>query len=202
MTNTSPQPTKIEMSGLPGYQECDECGAYHDGDADNTAWVCHEYLEDGDKVLCAECDGKLTDAQRVQCASDGCECCGEVVCEGCDKVFHADNLYTHSWGCVRLCEACAMEGGEPQCPREHREGDCDWCIAKWAEIDGEACNVCKKREPENDLVDVITATGCERWCEECAADKCVECGAKDAKHHPDDDGRGEPYCERCMAKFE
>jgi hypothetical protein len=58
-----------------------------------------------------------------------------------------------------------MADGEPQCPRKHREEDCDWCVEKWKEIDGESvcprccvteipegsdelCPPCRKEEDE------------------------------------------------------
>ena len=85
---------------------------------------------------CEMCDSKLTDAQRVQCASGGCEDCNNVVCEACEKVFSENELYTHPFGCVRLCEGCATtESGEPHCPRTHETDPCEWCVAKWEEID-------------------------------------------------------------------
>lgn len=58
-----------------GFQRCDgeSCEHYRWGDDGN--WNCHEGLDD--KVLCPDCDGKLTDEQKVKCADAGCDVCDE-----------------------------------------------------------------------------------------------------------------------------
>lgn len=75
--------TKQEMSGLPGFQECDGCGAYHDGDTDNVGWNCHEYLPGGDKVLCQLCESRLTGEELRACREGGCDACNDGWAEEC-----------------------------------------------------------------------------------------------------------------------
>jgi hypothetical protein len=59
-----------------GFQQCegDECEHYRWGDEGH--WTCH----DGgiDKVLCPECEGKLTAEQKERC---GCDQCADEVAE-------------------------------------------------------------------------------------------------------------------------
>lgn len=57
-------------------------------------------------------------------------------CENCDH--QGDDVITHTFGCIALCDKCGMKSGEPHCSKKHNESDpCDWCVAKWEEIDEE-----------------------------------------------------------------
>ena len=59
-------------------------------------------------------------------------------CEGCKKRFAKDDLLVHSFGCVELCEKCAYNNGDPQCPNpktNHEDSDCEMCSKWWEEIE-------------------------------------------------------------------
>lgn len=59
----------------------------------------------------------------------------ETECESCGTTH---DVIVHDFGCVALCETCSMEDGVPHCPRTSRSGEaenCDWCVAKWEELD-------------------------------------------------------------------
>ena len=81
-----------------------------------------------------ECDNCCLPKREENDEDD--EVCSCDKCESCDVNVGYDNIIQHDFGCVALCEECSIRDGEPQCPRKHREGDCDWCIDKWNEIDG------------------------------------------------------------------
>lgn len=83
-----------------GFQRCegDECEHYRWGDEGN--WVCHEGL--GDKVMCPECDAKVTPEQRKKCGCD--DCVVEPVDYKCRAEFPHD--------ITRVREAWKKEGVE------------------------------------------------------------------------------------------
>jgi hypothetical protein len=138
--------TKQEMSGLPGFQECDECGDYHDGDADNTMWNCHEYLPGGDKVLCQLCESRLTGEELRACREGGCDACNDGWAEECCQCHEVLDVFTGRmyWDPVgALCRRCFAYVVPSPC-----RGSCDECCDAIAEGKTPDPAECELNRPE------------------------------------------------------
>ena len=81
-----------------------------------------EYLQDDDEMSEEHWEQSLSELEDITDVSDECEECGDV----------SDEVVTHSFGCIALCEKCSLDKttGEPHCPRKHADSEsdpCDWC---------------------------------------------------------------------------
>jgi hypothetical protein len=124
------------------FQKCEGEGCPHFRYGDEDCWNCHEYLPGGDKVLCDECESKLTPEQKTACGDAGCDACGDGMAEECCQCHEVLDVFTgrkYYDPVGALCGRCFAYVVPSPC-----RGSCDECcdaIAEGKTPDPAACEI-------------------------------------------------------------